>query len=333
MQRLLSLKKLGSNLSSKVSLLHSQPHNPYKPFASLTKPVQTHSQNHFFTSSVTHRLPHHAHPWRSQHTLSAKIPGFLSNPLLAKRFLDSSNSLLRFTKRNLADCRVGFRKIQFPEIPNSRSYQRNWRSWLRGLTPSDTVLGLIIANVIVFLLWRVANPRFMYQNFTVTVENVKSGRLHTLITSAFSHIDMEHIIHNMIGLYFFGMHVAQSFGPEFLLKLYLAGALTGSIFLLVHSAFLASSSKGQSLWTDPLRTPALGASGAVNAIVLLDIFLFPKSTLYFNFFIPIPAILLGIYIVGKDFMEMLEGKTPGSAHLGGAAVAAITWARLRKGRF
>lgn len=35
-----------------------------------------------------------------------------------------------------------------------------------------------------------------------------------------------------------------------------------------------------------------GASGAVNAIMLLDIFLFPKATLYLEFIIPVPAILL-----------------------------------------
>lgn len=35
-----------------------------------------------------------------------------------------------------------------------------------------------------------------------------------------------------------------------------------------------------------------GASGAVNAILLLDIFLFPRKTLMFDFFIPVPAILL-----------------------------------------
>ena len=41
----------------------------------------------------------------------------------------------------------------------------------------------------------------------ISLDNFKSGRLHTLITSAFSHIDIEHIVSNMIGLYFFGSNV------------------------------------------------------------------------------------------------------------------------------
>ncbi|KAG4378659.1 hypothetical protein GLYMA_17G080300v4 [Glycine max] len=80
---------------------------------------------------------------------------------------------------------------------------------------------------------------------------------------------------------------------------------------------------------------ALGASGAVNAVMLLDIFLFPKATLYLNFFVPVPAVLLGIFLIGKDMLRILEGNSQisASAHLGGAAVAAIAWAGVRKGRF
>lgn len=41
----------------------------------------------------------------------------------------------------------------------------------------------------------------------ISLDNFKSGRLHTLITSAFSHIDGGHLIANMIGLYVFGKSV------------------------------------------------------------------------------------------------------------------------------
>ncbi|KAL0384846.1 UNVERIFIED_CONTAM: RHOMBOID-like protein 12, mitochondrial [Sesamum radiatum] len=119
---------------------------------------------------------------------------------------------------------------------------------------------------------------------------------------------------------------------------------------------------------DPSKVPGLGASGAVNAIMLLNIFLHPSATLYFNFFIPVPAILLGIFIIGKDVLRILEvcalgnlcfslcyrtielhchsydessdianlmgdHEVSGSAHLGGATVAALAWAQSRRGRF
>ncbi|KAL0364769.1 UNVERIFIED_CONTAM: RHOMBOID-like protein 12, mitochondrial [Sesamum angustifolium] len=195
------------------------------------------------------------------------------------------------------------------------------RSIFRRLTTDGVVIGLIVTNVAVFLLWRIASPQFMVKNFMISVDNFTSGRLHTLITSAFSHRDSWHLSSNMVGLYFFGSSIGRTFGPEYLLKLYLSGAVVGSIFYLAYHAFIAPSFQG--------------ASGAVNAIMLLDIFLFPSATLYFNFFIPIPAILLGIFMVGKDVLRILEGdhEVSGSAHLGGATVAALAWAQSRKGRF
>ncbi|RVW35582.1 hypothetical protein CK203_073791 [Vitis vinifera] len=42
------------------------------------------------------------------------------------------------------------------------------RSWLSGLSTNDVVLGLIIANVAVFMLWRISDHRFMLNNFTVS---------------------------------------------------------------------------------------------------------------------------------------------------------------------
>ncbi|KAI3957774.1 hypothetical protein MKX01_007605 [Papaver californicum] len=165
--------------------------------------------------------------------------------------------------------------------------------------------GLIGANVAVFMLWRVSDLDVV----------------HTMITSAFSQIDIEHLFSNMLGLYFFGKSIGQIFGPQFLLKLYLAGAIGGSIFYLVHHAFM-----------HPLK------NGAVNAIVLLEIFLFPKATLYFNFFIPVPAILL-VSSISPIYTSPNYGKTiyaadghiSGEAHLGGATVAAIAWAGVKRG--
>ncbi|PAL65050.1 hypothetical protein CEJ83_20775 [Acinetobacter baumannii] len=69
--------------------------------------------------------------------------------------------------------------------------------------------------------------------------------------------------------------------------------------------------------------------------MLLDIFLNPKATLYFDFFIPVPAFLLWVFLIGKDMLRIIEGNSniSGSAHLGGAAVAALAWARIRRRGF
>ncbi|KAL1197316.1 RHOMBOID-like protein 12 [Cardamine amara subsp. amara] len=321
--------------SSRLTKLLANPtthsHPNHQSFTSLYRPNQNrHFRTHYLPSSPSSPPATCFDPsllWRSD-----KIRGFFSSGL--------GNKAAKLG--NLVESRVGFFGSQFPKkgfgLEGFSGYQRRgWKHWLQGLSANDVVLGLVIANTAVFLMWRVFDNRFMMNNFMISLDNFTSGRLHTLITSAFSHIDVGHIISNMIGLYFFGTSIARNFGPQFLLKLYLAGALGGSVFYLIHHAYMAATTpKGQGAFVrDPSRTPGLGASGAVNAIMLLDIFLHPTATLYFEFIIPVPAMLLGIFLIGKDILRITEGNSniSGSAHLGGAAVAAIAWARIRRGRF
>uniref|UniRef100_A0A0D9YFB4 Peptidase S54 rhomboid domain-containing protein n=1 Tax=Oryza glumipatula TaxID=40148 RepID=A0A0D9YFB4_9ORYZ len=205
-------------------------------------------------------------------------------------------------------------------------------SWAKWLPSADgAVLMLVGANVGVFMLWHLADPSFMRRHFMISLDNFKSGRLHTLLTNAFSHAESGHLISNMIGLYFFGSSISNMFGPAFLLKLYVAGALAGSAFFLLEKAFLAPRRQFYGGW-DNSRTPALGASAAANAIILLDIFLYPKKLVYLYFFIPIPAAIMGAILIGADLLRVKrQGQVSGTSHLGGALIAALAWARIRKG--
>lgn len=205
-----------------------------------------------------------------------------------------------------------------------------WARWLP--SPDQVVLTLIGANVAVYMLWQVADPSFMGRHFTVSLENFKSGRLHTVLTSAFSHTDTGHLFSNMLGLYFFGSSISSMFGPSFLLNLYVAGALVGSTFFLIEKAFRAPRKQVYAGW-DRSRQFGLGASGAVNAIMLLQIFLNPKGLIYLYFVLPVPAALVGAAWIGLDLLSVNKGQGSASAHLGGALVAALAWARIRKGWF
>ncbi|XP_031490928.1 RHOMBOID-like protein 12, mitochondrial isoform X1 [Nymphaea colorata] len=224
-------------------------------------------------------------------------------------------------------------------VSSSRSFMSraygSWRNY-RGSTilsfdTGGAAVGLIAANVAVYFLWRIMGPDFMKNNFMISVENLRNGRLHTLVTSAFSHVELGHLFSNMIGLYFFGTSIERLLGPRFLLNLYIAGAVCGSVCFLAHKFFMVRNSKGISskYWR---YTTGLGASGSVNAIILLDIFLFPRAVHYIQFVIPVPAMLLGAFLIGGDLLRVYQGDPhiSGSAHLGGALVAALAWARIRK---
>lgn len=199
------------------------------------------------------------------------------------------------------------------------------------------VWGLVGVNLVVFGLWQTVDRRFMADNFTVSVNAIMSGRLHTIVTSAFSQARFDHLAMNMLGLYFFGTEIAQLFGGRSLLNLYLAGGIAGSAGHLLYCAFVIP-------WLENIpqhrfnarNTPsALGASGAVNAIVLLHILLFPARIIMVNFFIPVPAALFGVYLIGSDVWQARnEGsRTAHAGHLGGALIGAVAWISLRRRRW
>ncbi|XP_047085505.1 RHOMBOID-like protein 12, mitochondrial [Lolium rigidum] len=123
----------------------------------------------------------------------------------------------------------------------------------RWLPSADgVVLVLVGANVAVYALCRLADPTIMMNHFVTSLDNFKSGRLHTLLTSAFSHRDANHLLNNMTGLYFFGSSISVMFGPAFLLKMYLTGALTGSAAFLAEMTFLAPRKQGRGGWKTPM---------------------------------------------------------------------------------
>ena len=83
--------------------------------------------------------------------------------------------------------------------------------------------------------------------------------------------------------------------------------------------------------------PALGASGAVNAIVLLNAMMFPSQVVYLYFFIPMPNIMIAGMFLARDVygarMGLGASGTGHAAHLGGAAVGAAAWAATKFGLF
>ena len=217
---------------------------------------------------------------------------------------------------------------------------------------------IIGANTLIFAGWHAFDPRVMHANFAVSEESIYRGRVHTAVTAAFSHYDFGHYASNMIALYYFGRSIAHLMGPRYLLNLYLAGGVAASI---AHVAWcrrernarrrrLRGRTDGTILqsagrrWargggsSEYLRTPpALGASGAVNAIVLLNAALFPFQTVYLNFFVPMPTALFAAMFLARDLygaqMGLGGSSTGHAAHLGGAAVGAAAWGAMRFGLF
>ena len=70
---------------------------------------------------------------------------------------------------------------------------------------------LLGVNSAVWLAWQ-SYPKFMSEHFLLSLYHLRKGRVYTLVTSAFSHVDGWHLAGNMLALYFFGRDLAYQFG-------------------------------------------------------------------------------------------------------------------------
>lgn len=194
------------------------------------------------------------------------------------------------------------------------------------------IITLITLNIAVFMFWhkRIV-PRnhgyFMLKNFTTSYDHLQSGLYYTLLTSVFSHMNISHLLANMIGLFFFGKAVNQVIGPKRFLTVYL-----GSGMLSSFASVYQQKSQGQGYVKN------LGASGAVNAITTMAILFSPRSTILIMGILPMPAFAVGGLFLLRDLDGAFRGSTIGDhgqrvghwAHLTGAACGAGYYYYLQK---
>ena len=168
----------------------------------------------------------------------------------------------------------------------------------------------------------------MVKNFLVSWESLTEGRYWTLLTSVFSHNLVWHLFMNMFVLRSFGSLMEEILGPKKFLAFYLLAGAFSSLSHSLVSAFLLGLPE----------QPALGASGAISAVVILFALLYPKQKLFLFAIIPVPALWGALAFVGLDIwglMAQAEGKglpIGHGAHLGGAFIGVLYFLYLKKQR-
>jgi len=137
------------------------------------------------------------------------------------------------------------------------------------------------------------------------------------ITQGAIHADIQHLIFNMLTLYFFGRQVETNF--EYLF----GNPYVYPIFYITALMFSSTPSYVKNKNNSYYR--ALGASGAIAAILFTTIIFDPWQTLLLNFFIPVPALLFAVgYIVYSSYMSKRGTDNIGhDAHLYGALYGII----------
>ncbi len=132
-----------------------------------------------------------------------------------------------------------------------------------------------------------------------------------LLTSAFLHGSLTHLLVNMFALYMFGRDLERVLGSVRHLWLYLASVLTAALVQLAVVSFPGSGP----------GYPTIGASGGVFGVLLAFAMLFPRRTVILLFPpIPMPAWLFvglyGLFELGNGVIGTQAGVAH-FAHLGG----------------
>lgn len=151
------------------------------------------------------------------------------------------------------------------------------------------------------------NDTTFFERYKFEINGINTGQKERMVTSGFLHVDISHLLFNMLTLYFFANVVIGGFGPVKFLIIYFISLVAGSLLALFFHK------------NEPYYS-AVGASGAVTGILYSAILLYPDMELLLYFAIPIPAYVLGIgYLLYSIYgMKKRLGNIGHTAHFGGA---------------
>ncbi|MEN2398210.1 rhomboid family intramembrane serine protease [Flavobacterium sp. MC2016-06] len=176
------------------------------------------------------------------------------------------------------------------------------------------VVGFIIIAANVLLSYKGFNDRTFYDKYKFEVDKILINKeYYRLFTSSFLHVDWQHLIFNMLSLYFFFELVELQLGSVNFLILYSASLVGGDLLAL----FIHRNHGDYS---------AVGASGAVCGIIFAAIALFPGLGIGI-FLLPfsIPSWLYGILYVAFTIygIKSKRDNIGHEAHLGGALIGML----------
>jgi membrane associated rhomboid family serine protease len=165
---------------------------------------------------------------------------------------------------------------------------------------------IIILNV--YFSYRGFKNSSFFDRYKFNIASIKSGNSVAILSSGFLHVDLQHLIFNMVTLYFFADIVISFLNPIYFVLIYLGSLLFGNLLTL----FFQRNNNTYS---------AVGASGAVTGILYAAILLYPSMDLFLYFIpIPIPAYVVGLGYMLYSIYGMKRGNTSigHDAHFGGA---------------
>jgi membrane associated rhomboid family serine protease len=181
------------------------------------------------------------------------------------------------------------------------------------------VKNIIIINLLMLLAMFI-NENFMLEKFALFYPASPFFKPYQYITHMFMHAGFAHLFFNMYAFFLFGSVLEQVWGSKKFLIYYMVTGLGAAAFH-TFTNWILSTGYTPEQYIDLLRTPTVGASGAVFGVLLGYGMLFPNTVLQLLF--PPVAIKAKWLVIIYGGLELVLGITsPGSniahfAHVGG----------------
>jgi membrane associated rhomboid family serine protease len=190
---------------------------------------------------------------------------------------------------------------------------------------STTLIIIIVTCIASYASWQ--NPSKQHAYLMNPYQIVQRNQYYRLITSGFLHADYMHLIFNMLTLFFFGdivefyFHQVSEYGTILYVVMYLLAMVVADIPTVIK-------------YKDSPHYNALGASGAVSAVVFSSILFNPLNELCLYGILCLPGFIFGvIYIIYSYYQGKRKNDNINhDAHLFGALFGAVfsivVWPKL-----
>jgi membrane associated rhomboid family serine protease len=177
-------------------------------------------------------------------------------------------------------------------------------------TPGSVLILGAILVMSALALW--VAPAIMERNLLWPYWLLRRKQYDTIITSGFIHGDVGHLLFNSLTFYFFAPDLERRIGTARFVALYFIGLVLSSLGTVYKQR-------------NNQNYAALGASGAILAVLFAFIVYYPKRMLYLYFAIPIPAALFAFGYVAYSWWASKHARDNinHDAHLDGAITGLI----------
>ena len=198
------------------------------------------------------------------------------------------------------------------------------------------VLNLIIANFVVFIATMLYDKNMLYENFSMfNVDYRCLGETGMTLfepwqplTYMFMHGGFSHLFFNMFSLWMFGRALELDIGWKRFLIYYIVCGVGAALFQMgIAQIDLAGCAIGSAEWIMYMKTPTVGASGAIFGLLLAFGLLHPNAMISLIF----PPITLKAkwFVIIYGVLELLlgvSGTMSGVAHF--AHIGGMFWGWL-----